>query len=268
MTNDEPDEASKRAIDAGVELLGSVSGALVGGLVGGPPGAIGGAVAGPVLTSTLKEVARRILSKGERRRVGAAFGSAVLAVEELRRAGLTVRQDGFFEPATDRRAKAEEVVEGVLLAAQREHEKFKVIHYGYLVANVAFDSGIDLHTANWCLRTGQDLTWTQLVLLRIIGDVELTLTLAGEIGRHRPEWSAWTLHEQLSDLGFGRRGLIGAPNKTTPITGLPYPSGDLSAHRLTNGGILLLKLMWLDRIPQSEVSAVLAGIAAESEISA
>ncbi len=264
VTTDGPDEASKRAIDAGMELLGSVSGAAVGGLIGGPPGAIGGAVAGPVLTSTLKEIARRVLGKREEMRVGAAFSSAMLAVKELREAGLEVRQDSFFEPEINRRAKAEEVVEGALLAAQREHEELKVIHYGYLIANVAFDTGIDLRTANWCLRTGQDLTWTQLVLLRIIGDAGLTSALAGEIGKHRPEWEAWTLHEQLDDLGVGRRGLITAPEKTTPIADLPYPNSDLNAQRLAHGGILLHGLMWLNRIPQSEVDAVLSGLIKES----
>ena len=88
----------------------------------------------------------------------------------LRQAGQDLRSDGFFEPELGRPAKAEEVVEGVLLAAQREHEELKLVHYGYLLANIAYSDFVDLHTANWCVRKAQELSWTQFVLLGIVGD--------------------------------------------------------------------------------------------------
>jgi hypothetical protein len=243
-----------------MEIVGSVAGATVGGLVGGPSGALGGAVVGPAIAGGLKEVTRRALSKREEVRVGAAFDSAMLAVEEHLLAGHDVRTDGFFEPQLDRRPKAEEIVEGALVAAQREHEELKVIHYGYLIASVAFDSGIDLHTANWCLRAAQGLTWTQLVLLRIIADDDLRATLKGEIGVNEPNWGAWSLHDQLKDLGYGRRGLIYGIPKETPLIKLSYPNVDLEQQKLAPGGYLLHGLMRLDRVPLSEVDAVVAGL--------
>jgi hypothetical protein len=263
MGEDAAEEGSRRAIDAGMEILGGLAGLTVGGLVAGPPGAVGGAIAGPAIAGGLKEVARRALGRREEARVGAAFGSAMLAVREHLDAGREVRTDGFFEPVLGRRPRAEEIVEGALVAAQREHEELKVIHYGYLLANVAFDSGIDLHTANWCLRTAQNLTWTQLVLLRIVSEGDLISTLPGVIGQNEPNWGAWTIHEQLADRGFGRRGLIYAPAEETPIHKIRYPNSDINQQQLSPGGLLLHGLMWLGRIPASEVEAVRVELVAE-----
>jgi hypothetical protein len=259
------EDASKgiqRRADVGMDIMGSLAGAAIGGLIGGPPGAASGAVLGPAIAGGMKEVTRRALSEREEIRVNGAFTDAMLAVQEHLQAGREPRTDGFFEPELGRRPKMEEIVEGALVAAQREHEELKVTHYGYLIANVAFDAGIDLHTANWCLRAAQELSWTQLVLLRIVADDLLTSMLNGNIGANEANWGAWTLHEQLADLGIARRNLINAPSKHTPDIGLPYPNMELSQQKLAPGGQLLHGLMWLDRVPQFEVDAVFAGLAA------
>jgi hypothetical protein len=197
--------------------------------------------------------------------VALTYASAVSAIKELRQDGQKLRSDGFFEPELRRRPKAEEVVEGVLIAAQREHEELKLEHYGYLLARIAFAPEIDLHTANWAVRTARELSWTQLVLVRIIGDETIVGELPGDIGRNEQRWPSWTLHEELADLGWGRRGLIAAPSTRTSANGLRVPNSRLSDQRLAPGGLLLRELMWLDRMPHSEVDAVISDLRQQSQ---
>lgn len=253
-------DAVRKMIDAGADAFGSAVGAMAGSMSGSAEVALLGALAGPVFASGLREVAMRALGRRESARVALTYGAAVTALTELTEAGRDLRSDGFFEPELGRRARAEEVVEGVLIAAQREHEELKLEHYGYLLANIAVDPGIDLHTANWAVHTTQELSWTELVLLRVVGDEALVGDLPGSIGSNRSDWSSWTLHEELMDLGWGRRGLIAAPSTQTPWTGASVPNTRLGDHRLAPDGWLLHALMWLDRMPQTEVDAVLAGL--------
>ena len=46
------------------------------------------------------------------------------------------------------RSFADEIIEGVLLAAQREYQEKKLPLYGNLLTNIAFRSDIDRVTAN------------------------------------------------------------------------------------------------------------------------
>jgi hypothetical protein len=253
-------DAVRKMFDAGADAFGSVFGAMAGLVSGSAEAALLGAFAGPVFASGLREIAMRTLGRRESARVALTYAGAVTALTEMRQAGRELRSDGFFEPELGRRARAEEVVEGVLIAAQREHEELKLEHYGYLLANVAVDAGIDLHTANWAVHTAQELSWTQLVLLRIVGDEAAVGELPGNIGSNENNWSSWTLHEELMDLGWGHRGLITAPSTRTPLTGARVPNTRLGDHRLASGGLLLHDLMWLDRVRQIEVDAVLAGL--------
>lgn len=253
-------DAVRRMFDAGADAFGNVVGAVASLASGSAEAALLGALAGPVFASGLREIATRALGRRESARVALTYAGAVTALTELREAGRELRSDGFFEPELGRRAKAEEVVEGVLIAAQREHEELKLEHYGYLLANLAVDPEIELHTANWAVHTAQQLSWTQLVLLRIVGDKAVVGELTGNIGSNENNWSSWTLHEELMDLGWGRRGLITAPSTRTPLTGARVPNTRLGDHRPAPGGLLLHDLMWLDRMMQTEVDAVLAGL--------
>lgn len=61
-------------------------------------------------------------------------------------------------------------------------------------------------------------------------------------------WNSIGIHEQLKDLGYARRELIYATQKTTPNLGLGMLNLNFSEQRLSNSGLLLYQLMWLDRI--------------------
>lgn len=175
MNNRDPDAAdASELIGLGSEVAGSVAGAAVGLFSAGPAGAVAGAALGPMIAHTFKkiggEVRRRLLSHQEEVRAGAALAFAVQKVRENVDSGQQVRDDGFFQAAANDRSAADEIVEGALVAAQREHEEKKVQFIGYLVGNLPFSPEIDRATANYLLSLSERLSYRQLTLLRLFAD--------------------------------------------------------------------------------------------------
>jgi hypothetical protein len=81
---------------------------------------------------------------------------------------MKLREEDFFIEKPGERSSAKEIAEGILFAAQREYEEKKVRFYSNLLANLAFTT-LTRAQANLCLRTGERLSYRQLVLLAIFG---------------------------------------------------------------------------------------------------
>lgn len=114
-----------------------------------------------------REVMHRTLGHREEVRVGATLTFAAAKIQENIAKGLLVRQDGFFQEQPSDRADAEEILEGVLLAAQREHEEKKLQFYGNLEANIAFHPEIDRAQANLLIRLTESMSYRQMCLLTL-----------------------------------------------------------------------------------------------------
>ena len=76
----------KDLINLGSDIAGSATGALVGLGLAGPPGAVAGAITGPIIGKTIKkigdEVANRVLSQNEQKRIGAVLIYAGQKIDE------------------------------------------------------------------------------------------------------------------------------------------------------------------------------------------
>jgi hypothetical protein len=81
--------------------------------------------------------------------------------------GKQLRQDDFFQDNVGDRSTADEIVEGTLLAAQREHEERKLRYYGNMVANIAFHPEVSRSQANQLIRQVERMTYQQLCLLAL-----------------------------------------------------------------------------------------------------
>ena len=161
----------KELIELGSEMAGSVAGASFGLLLGGPGGAVTGSAAGPIVVRSLQKVGKEIVSRWlghqEAVRIGATLIYAAAKIQENLKAGHAIRQDDFFAAKPGSRPTSEEIAEGVVLVAQREHEEKKLPFYGNLLANVAFHLGIDRTYANLLVRLGKELSYRQLCLLAL-----------------------------------------------------------------------------------------------------
>jgi hypothetical protein len=178
QADDQFDSRLLAFIDLGAGIAGALAGSAASFLMAGPPGAFVGAAGGQLLKHSLKELAgefvSRSLGRREKERVGAAILFAAEKVRERIDQGQSVRNDDFFAEDANGRSAANEIAEGVILAAQREHEEKKLRFYGNLIASLAFAKEIDRGYANLLIRTAQQLSYRQLCLLELAGLMELT----------------------------------------------------------------------------------------------
>jgi len=169
--NSSNDESLNKLIRLGCNITGCATGAIAGFIVGGPGGAALGAAQAPLVSSALyeivSEIGQRHLSKREEERVGTTLCYAVENIRKKLYEGNQIRQDNFFIRDVNNRSSAEEITEGVLIAAQSEHEEKKLKYYGNLIANLAFTNDYDKTQANFLIKTAQQLTYRQLCLVNI-----------------------------------------------------------------------------------------------------
>jgi hypothetical protein len=203
--------AAEELINVGSDIAGGVATTAAGLVVGGPTGALAGAASGPLVIRALRwagrEVRDRLLSHREEVRIG---GALAFAAEEIRirsERGEVPRMDGFFdEEVSPGRTPAEEILEGVLLSAERAYEEKKVPYIGKLYAGIAFDTTIDPKSANYLLTIANSLTWTQYLLLQVIaqnhtGALRLRETMFPPGGQEGLIQLAHEMHE-LSQRAF------------------------------------------------------------------
>jgi hypothetical protein len=204
-------ESLQRLIGAGSDITGTAVGAIAGAALGGPPGAVAGAAAGAAISNVLRnignDISERMLSPREKVRIGAALIFAFDKIQANFKNGHKLRDDDFFDDKPSERAASKEIVEGVLLAAQREYEEKKTRLYGNLLANIAFSIGISRAHASLLVRLTQSLSYRQLCLLSIFGQRDRFILRQNNY-RETPTMSVeiTSLLQEIFDLST--RGLI------------------------------------------------------------
>ena len=185
------------------QISADVAGATVGGILGylinDPMAPIYGTAAGVLLSHTIKrglsEMRQRLLGRREVVRIDATFEFAAQKIKENIEQGKQLRQDDFFQEQPGERAAADEILEGILLAAQREHQEKKLRFYGNLVANIAFSPSISREHANLLIRVGESLSYRQLCLLRLFA-------VKGQFGLRQKDYTSF------GEVGEGRAALL------------------------------------------------------------
>lgn len=242
-------------IKAGAPIYGNVIGVTLGGVIGGPLGAVAAAVASPALEVAFewvsKELMDRQLSTRGIVRAGAALGFAVARLEELLESGQQVRDDGFFNEDVAGSAGAE-IIEGTLLAAQRQHEEKKIQFYGNLLAAIAIDPEIDRGFANLLIRRAEELSYRQLCLLAIIKD-HARFDLRDVTRKPEDTWKVEAVIAELDDLGYAKLEMVGVES---PDGRLPTNIGQPSALRLRGWGELVHSTMNLEDIQEDDLGEV------------
>jgi hypothetical protein len=145
--------------------IGAPSGALLGFLLGDAPGAAVGAAVGSLVSHALQtagmEIWERYLTKRGKVRVARVI---VLAADEMQKrlqTGAKPRSDQFFTAQPPFCSPAEEIIESVLLKAEREPEERKLPYIAKLLAHIPFDSSIDVDMAHQLLRFAETLSYRQ-----------------------------------------------------------------------------------------------------------
>jgi hypothetical protein len=166
------DSRAKTFLTMGAEVLGeSAAAGAIGFFFGGPIGAAAGA-ATPVVAAPLKrivgELAGRLLSHREKRRVASAAFLAASQIKARLERGDALRTDGFFDADTTGRPAADELLEGVLLKCRDEYQEKKFQYIANIFANVAFREDIGPEDANHVLRVAENLSYRQFVTIGLV----------------------------------------------------------------------------------------------------
>ena len=162
--------------DIGGSVVGALAGAGIGAAIAGPVGVAGGAIAGTAIEKIFqrigKEIHEKFLSKAESRKIETVYSCAKEKIESNLKDGKALRNDGFFSKKMDDRSSSEEILEGTIFAAQREHEEKKFPYLANLYANINFDSTINRQMANQLIKIASDITYRQIVILYVIGSYQ------------------------------------------------------------------------------------------------
>jgi len=267
MTDGRLEKIVARATDS----LGDVSAVAIGLLLNaaGPEAAFIGAAAGPVVAGVANDLAARVMSRKEEHRLGAVLVFALESMKQIQDGGGQIRNDGFWANANDFNGPGEEVVEAVLIAAQREPQEKKLEYLGCLLAHIAYHEEISAETAIWMVNTAERLTWTQYTLISMIGRKE-QFELGGiEVGKGINSWKGWAIHEEIKAMGPFGLSIMGAPAKKTPRLGLGLFNMELADFKLGNGGRLLYDFLGVGDIATEEIEGLIEalreGASGESE---
>jgi len=255
------DEGIRRLVKIGSEMTGEASATAIGFLLAGPEGGVLGAAAAPLLIRVIKkignDIAGRFLSEREQIRIGGVIIYATIKLAENFAAGKMPRNDGFFEKPSEghvacieiplvERPVAEEILEGVLLAAQREHEEKKIPFLGNLLANIAFNKDVDKEQAYLLIKLCNDISFRQICLLALFADpskYELRDESYREDDQHKITVGVQraALLQEIQDLDS--RGLLGSETALLCMVDINPKKMELDAL-----GIVLYHLMELGEI--------------------
>ena len=253
MTGDASNRDSiEELIEAGSSIAGSATGAAIAILGGDPASALAGSVAGSVLATGLKllaqELRQRFLGPREEARLGAALAFAAERIQAKLEGGEKIREDGFFSsPGGDARASSEEILEAVLLVAQREYQEKKLRFHANLLANLVFDSSVAPEQAHVLIKLGEDLTYRQLCLLALFPKHADALRSNDYKGESALDTNIIALLVEIFDLYT--RGLLNASG----VALLSLPNIVPSKMRIQGTGAQLFNMMELSRIPNNDL---------------
>lgn len=255
MNQQLPEETSalRKLFEAGADVAGAVGGVAAGLVIAGPSGALAGGAVGPLISHTLRaavDFTQRQMSRREQARVGATITFALDKINKNLTAGKQLRQDGFFQNQLNDRATADEIVEGVLLIAQREYQEKKLMFYGNLLANIAFDTEIDRGISNQLVRIAERISYRQLTLLSFFVKSNRHMTDYVYLEDPKDNLNTSSIVEEVFDM----RNLSVLTND--------HGVGSYEASRMPwivvdKLGLKLYKLMELDKIDGADLAEIL-----------
>ncbi len=254
-SDDENKKRIRAIVSQGAKLTGGAVAGAIGFLAGGVAGAAALGAAGAMLSEALthagEDISQRMLGPREKMRVGAVM---ILSADKIRAkldAGEQTRTDSFFEFDETGRSRAEEIAESVITKAQRETEEKKLPLMANMLANIAFTPDVNVAFAQQLIKAADGLTYRQLCILSMIGQVNRSLLRATdyrevanfELGLMQVLFEIYGLY-QKGFIACGGSALLGASDVVPSSLSVQGP------------GAYLYNLMELQIIPDSDISPI------------
>jgi hypothetical protein len=208
------DNVISEIVETGSDITGSVGSIIVGGLIAGPIGAIIGGVSGPIITRTLKAIGKsikqKILTEREEVRVGAVYFYAIEQFNNHIDNGKSLVSP-LLNINVFGRNSTEEILEGIILTAQKTYEEKKIKFIGKLYANLLFINESDLAMSNFMLNLSNDLTYRQYIIINILKNREIN-AIENKLEKDKNGKSIITRYDLCCEIRFLKeKGLLGHP---------------------------------------------------------
>jgi len=258
----------KKLFNTGKNIIGEAGGAAIGYSVGGCEGAMIGAASGELITIVIDKIgadfAERIVSPREDYRLGLVYLNARKKILEKLAAGEQLRKDlettsaitspACIEIPIKERPPCVEAIEGILLAAQREHEEKKLPFISNLLANICCDSNIDIFQIDFLIKISSTMSFRQMCILCMFSDPYISKIK----GRYCAEATFPKFNENLDSIfqeiiDLGSKGLLYANNE--PVTKAALIDNPREI-KVIGAGISLYKLMELKKIDEKYLDAI------------
>lgn len=269
MNSDEETNEGKKIIKDVCEIVGNSGIAAIGPIIGGPQGAIFAAASsflfGKYLEETRDDLSKRGRSRWEERRANLVIEYACKKYEEKKAAGETLRNDAFFKqqpightacteiPIVERPTSLE-IIEGVILAAQREHEERKLPYHGYLIGNIPFNEGIDRSQMNLLTKLAERISFTQMCLLSIFSEPYKSKIKGRYFHSSAFPYEDMDLNSLFHEIfDLGSKGLLYCQNK--PVT-TAADLNNLELVKVAGVGPNLYRLMELGGIKEAHLDPI------------
>ncbi|WP_407846148.1 hypothetical protein [Chryseobacterium sp. KCF3-3] len=247
----------KSIIETGSEISGGIGSALLSAVIPGTTGIIVGGAAAPILTKIFTdigtEIQNRFLSSREVMRTGAAYTFAIDRIRQNENEGHTLRDDDFFEPIDNNRPASEELLEAIILSAQRESEELKLKFLGNLYANICFHPEINRAHANQIIKNSNTLSFQQFCILQLFYE-KLQDTRALKVPKLRADgnWEIKVIDIISETRELQQKGLISIDSRMNESDlSSPIP---LAKVNITSVGKTFCELLSLNQIDNGILS--------------
>lgn len=159
-----------------------------------------------------------------------------------------MRTDGFFNDKKNGRSAAEEIVESVILKAQKEPEERKITFMGNLLSNISFDSQINAELGHQIIKIAEQLTYRQLCILKLSA-VKEKFNLQEQDYRGQDSFQKDLYQILYEYLDLYQRGLVNFGNEVA------FGPTDIKPAKTTIQGIGadIFNLMGLTKIPDQDI---------------
>lgn len=154
-----------KVINVGAEIAGNfASMALADAIM--PGVSMLGNVVGPVVKTVIGDIAHRLLSNNENRRLAYVEDCIIRSIKQRLDAGEQPRRDDdFYVEDKYQQSSASKLLEGTLYKCKQEYEGKKLKFYGNFWSNICFANGVNYETADSIISHFSALSYQQIKIL-------------------------------------------------------------------------------------------------------
>jgi len=163
-------------------------------------------------------------------------------------------QPACIEIPITERPPSDEVLEGILLAAQREHEEKKLPFLSNLLANIYYDPNIDIPQINFLIKISSTMSFRQMCILSMFSDPyksKINGRYCAEAAFPKSNENLDSIFQEIIDLGS--KGLLYSDDE--PVTKASLANNPRYI-KVIGAGISLYKLMELEYIDEEYLNAI------------